>query len=625
MTNLLEGFVVALTLLEAALLHRVENKPVIVVDDLCPSSCACKETQITCREIIPATVPSSVESIELSEISDLELNPRRFCNVSWPSVTDLSVSSKQRNDFHLEDGVFDCLGFLVRFNFNSGSLTGFFDKAFSGLTGLKEFDLSDCGQLTGNDIHHLLSVKNNFPFLSRLILARISDNAPLVIDQNLVDVLCYRPIAYLDLSFNNMMLTFENISCLCEGQLTTLIMQRKSQEPIYFDDHSHRVTCDSLRMLDFRTYPPTSQKFFKDRQCIDDYLQFSMEVMFFINVQVYYYKTLVADRNDGFTVRNCLFWLFPDMPLTEFHLTGNDLPNFDIMFLKPLLEFIDISYNNIETINPNVFLKLPSITKADISHNRLYMMTSDTNTWLTLFQANTRLITIDLSFNQLTRLPKDTFKSNVNLRELNLHGNRFKQITFDVSHLFALELLDFRNNSVRFLDGFSRESLQALYDGRQESNLTLYNNTKLDILLKENPLSCSCSSLDFLQWFISSPLFSSSRRSYTCQTADNEFPMTNTAVKEARKDCELPKQKRSKAFLSSILPAIAILLLVLVTINMYRRHKRKQLDQRYADRVRLLQENNIGFKYPVFLSYCSDDKDFVLFNILRPLRVRYDF
>ena len=617
MTSLLEVLVLALTFFEAVLLTPV------AIESACPSGCTCKETQITCGNI-PATVPSSVANIVISEVSDLEFHPRRFCNVTWPNVKRLSVSTQQVNAFFLKDGVFECLDFLETFKFNGGFLAGFSKYAFSGFTSLLELDLSNCGQIKGNDVYRLLSVKSNFPNLARLILARISDNAPLVIDQNLVDVLCYRPIAYLDLSFNQIELDFDNISCLCESQLTTLIMQRKNHEPMYSGyGYSSRAVCSSLRMLDVRTYPPTTERFFKDRQCIDDFLKFSMDIKFFMSVRSLYYKTLVADRGDDFTVRNCLFWLFPDMAITEFHLTGNDLPNFDIMFLKFLLELIDISYNKIETINPNVFLRLPSLTKADISHNKLYKMSSDTKTWLALFQGNKRLNTIDLSFNQLARLPKGTFKSNVYLRELNLQGNRFKQIAFDISHLLGLEILDLRNNSVQFLDEYSRQSLQALHDSRQEMNLTVNSSTKLEVLLLENPLSCSCLSLDFTQWFVSSPIFSSSRHLYSCQVNDKAFPMAHAAIDEAQIDCDRPKQKRGMILLSSALSIIAVLLLVLGTINLYKRYKGKQLDQRYADRVRLLQENNIGFRYPVFLSYCSDDREFVLFNILRPLRVGF--
>ena len=85
---------------------------------------------------------------------------------------------------------------------------------------------------------------------------------------------------------------------------------------------------------------------------------------------------------------------------------------------------------------------------------------------LYLFKRRIPLEIIDLSYNQLTALPKDTFKYNANLRELNLQGNRLQQITFNASHIFSLEILDLRNNSFEFLDGYSRRYLER----RQETN-----------------------------------------------------------------------------------------------------------------------------------------------------------
>ena len=591
---------------------------VALSENECPSGCTCERTQANCGNVIPATVPSHVDILVLSEISDLEFQPMRFCNVTWPNVKRLSISTQDIYGIDLDDGVFDCLDFLEAFRLSSNVFWGFSDHAFSGLTGLLEFDITGCGYIRDSDVQRLLSVQSNFPHLTKLILAMISDYAQLHLDQNLVNALCSRPISYLDLSFNEVVLDFYEIDCLCESQLTTLIMRNTQMSG---GMNYTPAVCHSLQIWDGRTFPQTTHPFFKHLDCIDSTLPFEMNLDLIKTVKTFYYKAFVAHRDD-FTVRNCTFLLFPNMSTTELHLTDNDLPNFDIKLSNTIIEFIDLSHNHIETLNPDTLLDLPSLVNVDLSHNNLHMMTPDKNTWLALFKRKNLIQKIDISYNQLTNLPKNIFKSNVNLQELRLRGNRLKQITFGISHLLGLDILDIRNNSIQFLDMFSRQSLQDLHDRRRETRLTL-NSTQLDILLLENPLSCSCSSQYFLQWFVSSPVFSSSRHQYTCNAMREEkaVSMTYAAINEAKEDCDRPKQKRSKIFLASVLPAIALLLLVLVSVNVYKRYKRKQLDQRYADRVRLLQENNIGFKYPVFLSYCSDDREFVLYNILRPLRV----
>ena len=583
------------------------------VDGNCPFNCTCDDTQVRCTGLIPDNVAVSVREITLSEIS--KFYPGRFCHVTWPNVTKLTIYPELFNiNILLGEHVFDCLSQLETFKFSSVSWWVFSDNAFIGLTGLLELDLSGCSYLGQPRISRILSHSMNFPNLTRLNLAKTGD---MILDQTFIDVLCYRQLTQLDLSFNPVRFIFHDASCLCET-LTILVMQN-TVPLVHYRVIRKPGVCSSLQVLDGRTGPGTNYGSFLGSKCID-----SNDALllwnFWLAVQIFYPHKYVTNRQ-GFPVRNCSLHLYPNTFITELHIMNNDLPNFDIKLYNPIIDFIDLSYNNIETINPDALLHLPSLTKVDLSHNNLHMMTPDTNTWLALFAHKHLLQTIDLSFNKLTDLPKDTFKSNVNLQELNLQGNRFQQITFSISHLLGLEILDFRNNSVQFLDGHSRQSLQALHDSRQVTNLTFNSSTELEVLFLDNPLSCSCSSLDFLQWFVSSLVFSSSRHLYSCQGIDRAFPMTHTAVEEAQEDCDRPKHKRGVILLTSALSIIAALLLVLVMINLYKRYKRKHLAQRYADRVRLLRDNNIGFKFPVFLSYCSDDREFVLFNILRPLRV----
>ena len=584
-------------------------------DGICAFNCSCDETQVICTGLIPEKVAASVRAITLTEIHYSEFYPGRFCNVTWSNVTELSISPVFFTHFViLGDHVFDCLSQLKIFKFSSSmSWFGFSEYLFVGLTSLFELDMSGSFSLTQSNIYRILSRSENCPNLTHLILA---NTGSFLLDQKFVDVLCYRPLTNIDLSFNPVRFYFSDARCLCK---TLNSRVTRYTRPVIYPSVLKYGICSSLKLIDGRTLLKPEYGTWLGRKCMNQTIVIYL-FDFFLAVHIFYAPTYV--NNQDFPVANCSLHLYPNSSITELHMINNALPNFDIKMYNPIIQFIDLSYNNIETFNPNTFLHLPSLVKVDLSHNNLHMMTSATTTWLALFKRNKPIQVIDMSFNQLTNLPKDTFKSNVNLRELNLQGNRFEQITFDVSKLLVLEILDLRNNSVHFLDEYTIQALHSLYEHPGKTpNMT--NTSNLEVLLFENPLICSCSSHDFLQWFVNSPLFSTNRSQYNCKADDKEFPMTNAAVKEAKEGCDRAKQQRSNIFLASVLSVIALLLLVLVVVKMYKRHKRKNLDQRYADRVRLLQENNIGFKYPVFLSYSSDDREFVLFNILRPLRVSF--
>ena len=110
--------------------------------------------------------------------------------------------------------------------------------------------------------------------------------------------------------------------------------------------------------------------------------------------------------------------------------------------------------------------------------------------------------------NGIPFLPSDTFLSNTMLERIDLSENCFQQMTFEINHLRHLKLLDMQKNSIESLNAFSRNSLDKLYN-HQNKETGETDNHSLLADLRGNPFSCSCQSLDFLKWFVSSPVFKS--------------------------------------------------------------------------------------------------------------------
>ena len=218
---------------------------------------------------------------------------------------------------------------------------------------------------------------------------------------------------------------------------------------------------------------------------------------------------------DTHQVSNCGLGFQNSWFTKELHFSYNFISEFEFLIMLNELETIILSYNNIETINQNAFDSLRALKKIDLSYNSLNHMKDFMTVLPALFRANHKLLSVDLSSNGLSLLPNETFLVNSELREIHLFGNVFTQLSLDFSFLSNLTTLDLRFNKIQFLDSESRQKLDTFY--KRQSWAT--KNETLNVLLAGNPFRCDCKALDFLQWFVTSPIFNSSY----IWTASSEF------------------------------------------------------------------------------------------------------
>lgn len=457
-------------------------------------------------------------------------------------------------------------------------------------------------------------MQTNFPKLIHLNLSLTLIDDLLILDQDFIDVLFLRPLVQLDVSDNNLEISFFNVSKLCSSLAHLLIHDTAAHyDEIFYDVEE----CSSLRIVDM-SKELGLVNFFKDLNCVNSTVGIR-EFDFYGAVETMYINRCITSH---LTAVNCSLEMYVNSSVKDLHFAQNHIPEFNFSLVNPNIKFVNLSYNEIENIDSDALVGLPSLQKLDFSHNQIYKIKPLDTTVPNLFNRNLNLQVIDLSFNWLTYLPKRTFSANINLKQLHLNGNKLGQISFDISNLLNLTILDLRFNSIGFLDNFSRTTLTDLYKSQKQRNP---NETGyiVQILLDGNPFSCSCQFLDFLRWFVASPIFSSPHR-YSCELNGDVFALDKDAVKQSEEDCERPIRQRRIIVLSTTLPTIAVAVMVITALYVFKRRKRKLVDQRYADKVRLLREDNIGFVYPVFLSYSSVDHDFVVPNTLRPLEHRLE-
>ena len=126
-----------------------------------------------------------------------------------------------------------------------------------------------------------------------------------------------------------------------------------------------------------------------------------------------------------------------------------------------------------------------------------------------------------------------------------------------------------------------------------------------------------------MKWFVGSPIFTATRHLYHCKADGQEIEMNRKAIEAAEDDCGRAKRKLRKLLLSTVIPTTSATLLLLVIIYVVKRYRKMTFYQRLEDQVGLLHGDKIGFRFPVFVSYSSDDSEFVISNVLIPLKVRY--
>ncbi|XP_068180614.1 trophoblast glycoprotein-like isoform X2 [Antennarius striatus] len=152
------------------------------------------------------------------------------------------------------------------------------------------------------------------------------------------------------------------------------------------------------------------------------------------------------------------------------------------------LHFLDLSGNRLALIHPEA-LSIPSSPLQELNLScSLYNSSALTDLTTVLRWGGLRgLLRLDLSGNNLVRLPPGMFAHLPNLQHLLLSNNTLMAIysqTF--SGISRLQLLDLRRNAFRT---FMADALQEL---------EMLGN--IQILLGDNPYTCSCEIHSFLLW-----------------------------------------------------------------------------------------------------------------------------
>uniref|UniRef100_A0A8C3MBB8 Uncharacterized protein n=1 Tax=Geospiza parvula TaxID=87175 RepID=A0A8C3MBB8_GEOPR len=155
-----------------------------------------------------------------------------------------------------------------------------------------------------------------------------------------------------------------------------------------------------------------------------------------------------------------------------------------LSFFKNLtsLEELDISFNSLSFLPHSVFEEMPpSLKILNLTNNRLKSFI-----WGNLPSLK-NLVTLDLSNNLLTNVPRELSNCSSSLQELMLRNNRIQRLTkYFLRGAFTLRYLDLSSNKIEII---KRSSFPE----------NVINNLKM-LLLHGNPFKCNCEAVWFVWW-----------------------------------------------------------------------------------------------------------------------------
>ncbi|KAK3588414.1 hypothetical protein CHS0354_019023 [Potamilus streckersoni] len=289
-----------------------------------------------------------------------------------------------------------------------------------------------------------------------------------------------------------------------------------------------------------------------------------------------------------------------EFPIRRIHFEPNGLEEIDISYnylkkwLGPVtgldgLKRFSITNNYCDEVTSTFFSGFASLEILEISNNMLgYALKNDSVG--EVFKHLTNLKVLDLSDNKISTLPTKIFSGLFSLQILNLTINMLHTWNVETDHMTNLVVLDLSFNRLEDLPEKLRTSLDRL------SN---YKNITVNIT--KNRIPCTCQRKDFWTWV-----------SFTTVKVITDVECASST---------LEKECISYGTLTAITASVLVCFCFAVVAGLvYRRYKWKLMYLFYSTRENI-RHTGEGYRqiseYDVFISFASDDQDFVK-NIALP-------
>ncbi|KAK7481397.1 hypothetical protein BaRGS_00027353 [Batillaria attramentaria] len=275
------------------------------------------------------------------------------------------------------------------------------------------------------------------------------------------------------------------------------------------------------------------------------------------------------------------------------------------------LETLDMSGNYCYNVSDSIFDHVPTLRNlrlSDFHINRDYFRA---NAWR-LFKNLEALETLDLSYNNFMNVDPHMLRTQRHLKKLNMAGNRLQSMSVDLEPHEDLELLDLSHNMLPTLLPHERQALD-----------TLAATHDVTLLLRDNPLLCACSNLDFVRWLWTTSVQldgdGSSARNYTCVTDTGEVSDTHSVMMQY--DFHW-RRCVGQQVLGAVTAAFLLQMLALVIVYVM---SRSWTHLRYAWKVmkRLCLPRREHFRRDAYVGYADADWEFACLMLPACLEERH--
>lgn len=275
------------------------------------------------------------------------------------------------------------------------------------------------------------------------------------------------------------------------------------------------------------------------------------------------------------------------------------------------LKYLDLSSNYCDNVSDKFFTGMPELETLKLGRNFIGDNLKD-DVDGKIFRPLNKLKFLDLHRNSINSLPKKCFRGLSSLESLDISDNGLEMLEVDISHMKNLAFLDLSDNYIITLPKDVRSNL---------SEFAMHRHVSVN--LADNNLECTCGNLDFLEWFEASNIHFVYRANYTClNSARDDIRMNNIKglIYELQNKCA---SYSVLITICSVLLGLFLLLFVYGILYRYR-WKLRYLYYMTWGRYSLIKETtDVHYTYDAFVSYASENEDFVKNNLLPNLEENF--
>ena len=467
----------------------------------CGGKCSCSDVTMMCTGRSITRVPQNVTHVQLIETNFEQLKGIFEADVdNWSRVTHLTVHSL--NSSYLPGRTFQSLNSLVYLKIHCETLNRTDASTFYGLDVLTTLDISSNSALDSSYISRaFIGEQHSYTVLKRLEILNLSHIGQDILETQNMDKHFYtsisneRNIRYLDISgINIQMFATGQFHKLCQQGLEHLVLS-DSKVSEWCNCYYSGLTCTNLHTLNLdglRIASGLRTLLGKASAISPPSVKLTCEqATFYYSIRTLRLERIFESEKDfkiflGFPythiiikLDNCTFHV------EHIHLSGNAFKFINITKVelnhvtRMSVRTIDLSHNSMSYIAPG-FLGLSSrLICLNFSNNELYKMQRGyPNDFASLFHALSYLQELRLADNGLVDLPQEMFSNNTNLAIIDLSMNKLNSVSFEISSLIKLHILNLSNNNILRLD------------------TSTYNHLKgqeyFSLILNDNPFICDC-------------------------------------------------------------------------------------------------------------------------------------